>query len=163
MPDLGEGTIEAEIVAWYVRPGDDVTEDSIVVEVMTDKAAVEVPAPVSGRVISIAGVAGDKIPVGSPLIVFEAAPTTAQSLITPTTNTSVQVQTVALSQAERPSATASTSGITESSPGTTRHRVMISPANRRRAREAGIDLSQIQRVRAQRPHSYRRSGGCPQA
>ncbi len=49
MPDLGEGTVDAEIVAWHAKPGDAVTEDQLIVEVMTDKAAVEVPAPVSGR------------------------------------------------------------------------------------------------------------------
>src|SRR5208283_311639 len=71
MPDLGEGTVEAEIVAWHTQPGAIVAEDQIIVEVMTDKAAVEVPAPVSGRVLSITGVPGDKVAVGSPLIVFE--------------------------------------------------------------------------------------------
>ena len=73
MPDLGEGTVEAEIVAWHTEPGATVAEDQIIVEVMTDKAAVEVPAPVSGRVVSIRGAPGDKIAVGSPLIVFETA------------------------------------------------------------------------------------------
>ena len=71
MPDLGEGTVDAEIVAWHTKPGDAVTEDQLIVEVMTDKAAVEVPAPVSGRVVSITGAPGDKVVVGSPLIVFE--------------------------------------------------------------------------------------------
>ena len=71
MPDLGEGTVEAEIVAWHTQPGAEVAEDQVIVEVMTDKAAVEVPAPVSGRVVSITGAPGDKIAVGSPLIVFE--------------------------------------------------------------------------------------------
>ena len=71
MPDLGEGTVDAEIVAWHAKPGDVVTEDQLIVEVMTDKAAVEVPAPVSGRVVSITGGPGDKVAVGSPLIVFE--------------------------------------------------------------------------------------------
>ena len=73
MPDLGEGTVEAEIVAWHTKPGDLVNEDQLIVEVMTDKAAVEVPAPVSGRVVSISGEPGDKVAVGSPLIVFELA------------------------------------------------------------------------------------------
>ena len=50
LPDLGEGTVEAEIVGWRVKPGDQVAEDEVIVEVMTEKAAVEVPAPVSGRV-----------------------------------------------------------------------------------------------------------------
>jgi len=53
--DLGEGTVDAEIVAWHTKPGDVVAEDQLIVEVMTDKAAVEVPAPVSGRVVSVTG------------------------------------------------------------------------------------------------------------
>src|ERR1700688_3544668 len=73
MPDLGEGTVDAEIVAWHTKPGDAVTEDQLIVEVMTDKAAVEVPAPVSGRVVSITGAPGDKVAVGSPLIVFDVS------------------------------------------------------------------------------------------
>src|SRR6186713_1824560 len=71
LPDLGEGTVEAEIVAWRVQPGDLVKEDDVVAEVMTEKAVVEVPAPVSGKVVSVTGVAGDKLAVGSELIVFE--------------------------------------------------------------------------------------------
>jgi 2-oxoisovalerate dehydrogenase E2 component (dihydrolipoyl transacylase) len=71
LPDLGEGTVEAEIVGWRVKPGDTVTEDDVIVEVMTEKAAVEVPAPVSGRVVSTTGAPGDMVPVGAPLIVFD--------------------------------------------------------------------------------------------
>src|SRR2546430_13945854 len=59
LPDLGEGTVEAEIVNWRVKPGDTVAEDDVVVEVMTEKAAVEVPAPVSGRVLSTTGSPGE--------------------------------------------------------------------------------------------------------
>src|SRR6202012_4121338 len=85
MPDLGEGTVEAEIVAWHTAPGAVVTEDQVIVEVMTDKAAVEVPAPVSGRVVSISGAPGDKVAVGSPLIVFElsAGSTAAAAVASP--------------------------------------------------------------------------------
>ena len=71
LPDLGEGTVEAEIVAWRVKPGDMVSEDDVIVEVMTEKAAVELPAPVSGRVVSTTGEPGDMVPVGSALIVFD--------------------------------------------------------------------------------------------
>jgi 2-oxoisovalerate dehydrogenase E2 component (dihydrolipoyl transacylase) len=71
LPDLGEGTVEAEIVAWHVKPGDTVAEEDVIVEVMTDKASVEVPAPVSGRVLSTTGMPGDMVPVGAELIVFE--------------------------------------------------------------------------------------------
>jgi 2-oxoisovalerate dehydrogenase E2 component (dihydrolipoyl transacylase) len=71
LPDLGEGTVEAEIVGWRVKPGDTVAEDDVIVEVMTEKAAVELPAPVGGRVVSTTGTAGDMVPVGAELIVFE--------------------------------------------------------------------------------------------
>src|ERR1700761_560850 len=71
LPDLGEGTVEAEIVSWHVKPGDTVAEEDVIVEVMTDKAAVEVPAPVAGRVLSTTGSPGDMVPVGGELIVFE--------------------------------------------------------------------------------------------
>ncbi len=77
LPDLGEGTVEAEIVNWRVKPGDSVAEDDVVVEVMTEKAAVEVPAPVSGRVLSTTGAPGDMVPVGAELIVLETQPGTA--------------------------------------------------------------------------------------
>jgi len=116
MPDLGEGTVDAEIVAWHLKPGDTIAEDQLMVEVMTDKAAVEVPAPVSGRVVSISGAPGDKIAVGSPLIVFELAGDTARA--------------------------AAPSPVPLEPPAPT-GRVMASPADRRRAREAGIDLSTV--------------------
>src|SRR5262249_33598946 len=71
LPDLGEGTVEAEIVTWHVKAGDSVAEDQVIAEVMTDKAAVEVPSPVSGKVKSTTGEPGDKVKVGAPLIVFD--------------------------------------------------------------------------------------------
>ena len=55
LPDLGEGTVEAEIVEWYVAVGDAVTEGAPMADVMTDKANVEVPAPVTGTVTSLGG------------------------------------------------------------------------------------------------------------
>ena len=73
MPDLGEGTVEAEVVEWKVKVGDMVQEDQVIAEVMTDKAAVEVPSPVSGRVVSLTGEPGQMIAVGSELIVFDTS------------------------------------------------------------------------------------------
>ena len=85
MPDLGEGTVEAEVVEWKVKVGDMVQEDQVIAEVMTDKAAVEVPSPVSGRVVSLTGEPGQMIAVGSELIVFdtsgEAPPVAAEFYI----------------------------------------------------------------------------------
>src|SRR5882757_11417949 len=71
LPDVGEGIAEAEIVEWHVNAGDTITEDQVMVEVMTDKATVELPSPVSGVVLSITGAAGDIVSVGSPLIRIE--------------------------------------------------------------------------------------------
>jgi 2-oxoisovalerate dehydrogenase E2 component (dihydrolipoyl transacylase) len=143
MPDLGEGTVDAEIVAWHAKPGDSVTEDQIIVEVMTDKAAVEVPAPVSGRVVSITGAPGDKVAVGSPLIVFDvseegAAPASAQAAGPAQSAAPQQAAAPAKAAAPKPAVQAA-SPEPPARPG----RVMASPANRRRAREAGIDLTRV--------------------
>src|SRR5689334_21972753 len=77
MPDLGEGTVSAEVVAWHVKPGDLVQEDQVMCEVMTEKAAVEMPAPVTGRIVSISGQPGDMVAVGSELVVFDTDATSA--------------------------------------------------------------------------------------
>ncbi len=68
LPDLGEGTVEAEIVQWHVKPGDRVSEGDVVADVMTDKANVEVPAPTSGTVLRTTGEPGDTVAVGAELI-----------------------------------------------------------------------------------------------
>ena len=137
MPDLGEGTVDAEIVAWHAKPGDAVTEDQLIVEVMTDKAAVEVPAPVSGRVVSITGGPGDKVAVGSPLIVFEVG----DGAMAPATTTA-PMPAAPPAAAKKTPAPPGTQASTES-PAGRQGRVMASPANRRRAREAGIDLATV--------------------
>src|SRR5258708_21824010 len=129
MPDLGEGTVDAEIVAWHTKPGDLVAEDQLIVEVMTDKAAVEVPAPVSGRVVSVTGAPGDKVAVGSPLIVFEL------------TDGATAPPTIAAPATAAPPAAAATPAAVVSIARACR--VMTSPANRRRASEAGIDLTTV--------------------
>jgi 2-oxoisovalerate dehydrogenase E2 component (dihydrolipoyl transacylase) len=68
LPDVGEGTAEAEIVAWHVAVGDHVHEDQNLVDVMTDKATVEMTSPVSGVVVSLNGNPGDMAAVGAPLV-----------------------------------------------------------------------------------------------
>lgn len=141
MPDLGEGTVEAEIVAWHTEPGAVVKEDQVIAEVMTDKAAVEVPAPVSGRVVSITGAPGEKVAVGSPLVVFElAAPAAAQ--IAPAAQVAPTAQpapAAAPPHRAAPPTKAASAAAAAPAPG----RIMTSPANRRRAREAGIDLATV--------------------
>jgi 2-oxoisovalerate dehydrogenase E2 component (dihydrolipoyl transacylase) len=73
LPDLGEGMTEGEIVAWHVAPGQAIREDDPLVDVMTDKATVELPAPVAGTVVAIHGKPGDKRPVGSDLVELDVA------------------------------------------------------------------------------------------
>jgi len=71
LPDIGEGVAEGEIVRWLVKPGDAVKEDQPLVEVMTDKATVEMTSPVSGKVLSLHGEPGEMAPVGAPLVELE--------------------------------------------------------------------------------------------
>ncbi|HEX9171474.1 MAG TPA: dihydrolipoamide acetyltransferase family protein [Telluria sp.] len=71
MPDLGEGIAEVEVVEWRVQPGDKVTEDQILADVMTDKATVEIPSPVHGTVLALGGPVGELLAVGAELIRLE--------------------------------------------------------------------------------------------
>jgi len=149
LPDLGEGTVEAEIVGWRVKPGDTVAEDDVVVEVMTEKAAVEVPAPVSGRVVSTTGAPGDMVPVGAELIVLEteAAGAGASAAAKPA------AAPAAVAAARAPAVASARAGGGSGNGGAAPHaavatparsaRVATSPAIRRRAHEAGIDLRQV--------------------
>ena len=71
LPDVGEGVAEAELVAWHVAVGEPVTSDTVVAEVLTDKATVEIYAPVEGTVARLHGAAGDVLAVGSELLAIE--------------------------------------------------------------------------------------------
>src|ERR1700680_4160113 len=111
---------------------------------MTDKAAVEVPAPVSGRVVSITGGPGDKVAVGSPLIVFDVggdAAAHAPPHAPPHAPSLANAKAPAVPAAAGPAV--ATGADAASAPAARPGRVMTSPTNRRRAREAGIDLSTV--------------------
>ena len=133
LPDLGEGTIEAEIAEWMVKVGDVVKEEDPVCAMLTDKAAVELTAPVSGEVISVAGEEGDMVAVGSALVVFAtegvlpAAKEKAAPVEMEMTRTVVEVAA--------PAAVAVTSPVST--------KVITSPSIRNRAKVAGIDLKQV--------------------
>jgi len=71
MPDVGEGIAECEVVAWRVQPGDAVTEDQILADVMTDKATVEIPSPVHGTILALGGKVGESLAVGAELVRLE--------------------------------------------------------------------------------------------
>ena len=126
LPDLGEGMVESEIGEWFIKVGDQVTEEDLVCTMMTDKAAVELSSPVSGKVIKLAGEPGDIVAVGAAVVVFETDATAPVANTAPT---------------EEPAL------VTEPEPAGTRpseqSRVATSPAIRRRAKEAGINLQEV--------------------
>ena len=144
LPDIGEGVVEGEVVQWHVAAGDTVTEDDPIVDVMTDKATVTIPSPVTGVVTSLSGNVGDMVAVGSTLVEFdsdadaapaskpEAEPEAASSPTPPPTPEPAADPTPAPAAAKPAPAPAAASS-----------RVLASPAIRRRAREAGVDLSQV--------------------
>ncbi len=141
LPDVGEGIVEGEIVKWNVKPGDTVKEDEPLVELMTDKATVSIPSSVNGKVVSTTGKPGDMVPVGAELIVFEVkeaggskpkSKPKPEPVAEPAPDPEPEPEPVAPPPVSAPVPVAST--------GT---KPLASPAVRRRAREAGIDLSQV--------------------
>jgi pyruvate dehydrogenase E2 component (dihydrolipoamide acetyltransferase) len=119
LPDIGEGMAEGEIVRWLVKEGDALTQDQPMVEVMTDKATVEIATPRAGKVLERRFKEGERCPVGEVLIVLEAA----------------------AEEVPAPSSTAKTPGPT---PGAeVGGPVLATPATRRLARELGVDLGRV--------------------
>lgn len=131
LPDLGEGTVESEIGEWNVNVGDMVSEDAIVGTMMTDKAAVELNSPVSGKVVSLAGEPGDMIAVGAPLVVFETDANVSA------VNPEARADEQPVPPDPAPEKPANVSPVHHNG------KVITSPAIRRRAKEAGIDLSTV--------------------
>jgi 2-oxoisovalerate dehydrogenase E2 component (dihydrolipoyl transacylase) len=162
MPDVGEGIAEAELVEWHVKVGDLVREDALLAAVMTDKATVEIPSPVEGKILWLGAEIGDVVAIGSPLIRLEvegegnvkAAPAQEQKPVAPEMSPTV-AETVALPEpskegraAPRSVAPAVTTGdVAERRiapvPRSEGERPLASPAVRLRAKEAGIDLRQV--------------------
>ncbi len=133
LPDLGEGTVESEIGEWFIKVGEFVEEETIVSTMMTDKAAVELASPISGTVVKLAGEPGDIVAVGAALVVFEtdgAAAAVAEKKVEEQKSKPKPVR------AAEPVATATADD-------ESRGRVITSPAVRRRAKEAGIDLGLV--------------------
>src|SRR3972149_4033188 len=70
LPDIGEGVYEGEVVKWFVKEGDSVKENDPVVEVMTDKVTVQIPSPVTGKILQLRAKEGEVVKVGATLVVF---------------------------------------------------------------------------------------------
>lgn len=139
MPDIGEGVVEGEVVAWHVKPGDFVKEDQPLVDIMTDKATVTIPSTIHGTIVRTNGKMGEMIAVGRELIVMEtdAAPRAEAE------HTSAKAPpVVAPSKSAPPPAPVSlpTSKPTSTPIRNPGERPMASPAVRRMAKEASVDL-----------------------
>ncbi|MFC7538050.1 dihydrolipoamide acetyltransferase family protein [Sphingomonas sp. GCM10030256] len=171
LPDIGEGIAEAEIVAWHIKVGDRVEEDQQLADMMTDKATVEMESPVAGTVKSLAGEVGDQIAIGSVLVEIEtegadasiAEVPLADGAVTPTEAQEEAIPTVEVVEQparperkaqpqiegrqpqppsqERPSTSLGTSG--DESAVIPRSQALASPAVRQRARDLGIDLTNV--------------------
>ena len=144
VPDVGEGVAEVELVAWHVKPGDTIHEDQALADVMTDKANVEIPSPVAGRVLELGGQVGQVLAVGSTLITIELASASgaASAAPPPATRPPAAPPAVAGPATSRPAPTAPRPP-TPAPPRATGDRPIASPALRRRAWELGIDLARV--------------------
>jgi len=142
VPDLGEGIAEVELVAWRVQPGDTVAEDQVLADVMTDKATVEIPSPVAGKVLALGGEVGRQMAVGAELIRIDveaeseaqAAHAAPAPALEPAPATS-QVPAPVLAQAPA-------SPAAEPAPPSSA-KPLAAPAVRHRAARLGIDLRQV--------------------
>ncbi len=125
MPDVGEGTAEAEIVKWHVVVGTAVKEEQPLVDIMTDKATVELASPVSGRIVALRGEEGTKVAVGSELVEFqvEGSEAIAAAALAPAMPIAAPAKSAA---AAKPAGKA-----------------LAAPAVRARAKALGIDLAKV--------------------
>jgi 2-oxoisovalerate dehydrogenase E2 component (dihydrolipoyl transacylase) len=142
MPDLGEGIAEVELVDWHVKPGDMVAEDQILCDVMTDKAAVEIPSSIAGRVVELGGPVGQMFAVGSVLIHIEADAVTATDSPAPVIASSPPGP-AAQPVAKAPQAPAATAPTAPQQQARATARALASPSVKQRARSLGIDLTSL--------------------
>lgn len=167
LPDIGEGIATAEVTAWHVKAGDLVHEDAPLVDVMTDKATVEISAPFTARVVALNATPGETVAIGCDLILFETdqpgdapaeapSPTPAsapverpETLEAPTTAVAKPTADAARDPSRASPGTARASapapaGLPEPSPVSHARapglRPLASPAVRRRAYEVGLPL-----------------------
>jgi 2-oxoisovalerate dehydrogenase E2 component (dihydrolipoyl transacylase) len=152
LPDIGEGIAEAEIVAWHVKVGDQIEEDQGIADVMTDKATVEMESPVSGKVLELNGEEGEMLAIGSVLAVIETDDIPDEDDVAPTVKEAApepeeEEPAEAASEPEvaAPAPTPAPQPAAEAAPAPASSApVLASPAVRQRARDLGVDLSQVQ-------------------
>ncbi|CAD5109006.1 dihydrolipoamide acetyltransferase family protein [Zestomonas carbonaria] len=151
MPDIGEGIAEVELVEWHVQVGDEVHEDQVLAEVMTDKATVEIPSPVAGRILALGGAPGQVMPVGGELIRLEVEGAGNAKDAPPAEPVAAPVasQPVEEKPRERPAEPRSATPAPAPAPAPVARRApgekpLASPAVRQRARDLGIELQFVQ-------------------
>ena len=140
MPDIGEGIAEVELVQWHVKPGDVVAEEQTLADVMTDKANVEIPSHVAGKVIALTGKPGDVIAVGSEIIRLEVE---GKGNVADGGVPAPAVAPALKLASSRPAPPPSPPPKPDPAPTSASDRALAAPAVRRRARELGVDLKSI--------------------
>lgn len=156
LPDIGEGVVEGEIVRWLVKEGDVLREDQPMVEVMTDKATVEIPTPRAGRVTKLMMPAGQICAVGQVMIVIEseggaAAPapsatahaTPAPAHAAPAPSRATAAPAPAHSHGSTSASTHGASSSTNAPAAFFQAKVLAAPATRQLARTLGIDIRTV--------------------
>jgi len=140
LPDIGEGVVEGEIVSWHVKVGDSVKEDDPILDVMTDKATVTIPSPTDGIIKSIQGKAGEMLKVGQVCIVFEGegGSTEDPEEVTEKETVPQEPNVEKVVEKEIIARTKTTPQVRKKG-----ERVMASPAVRKKARESGVDLNDV--------------------
>jgi pyruvate dehydrogenase E2 component (dihydrolipoamide acetyltransferase) len=138
LPDIGEGVVEGEVVKWHVKPGDTVAEDQPMVEVMTDKATVEIPSPKAGVVKEIRAAEGSTCPVGAVMVVIEEAGGASKAA-----PKDVEPPTAPTAREERQFETKTPANVISMRPEASGGKVLATPATRKLARDLGVDLSTV--------------------
>jgi|TARA_B110000263_G_scaffold249132_1_gene265809 2-oxoisovalerate dehydrogenase E2 component (dihydrolipoyl transacylase) len=147
LPDIGEGVVEGEIVAWHVEIGESINEDDQIVDIMTDKATVTIPSPTDGVVTELSGGVGDMVAVGSTLVTFSTDGSISNEVeVTPEPAVEEKITPKPVKEKEVKKTPRNTPIVvpTKTIPlPKVNTRVLASPAVRRRARDADLDLSVI--------------------
>ncbi|NIJ17070.1 dihydrolipoamide acetyltransferase family protein [Sphingobium vermicomposti] len=145
LPDIGEGISAAEIVTWHVQAGDRVEEDQPIADMMTDKATVEMESPVTGTILRLAGEVGDQVAIGAMLVEIETegegeavAPPPPEEVIEAETPGEQSIESVAAGEPDDRQELAKSADPDDPPP-----HVLASPAVRARAKDLGVDLSQV--------------------
>lgn len=142
LPDLGEGIHEGELLKWYHKVGDEIKEDDPLCDVETDKAAVTIPSPFTGKVAALNGEVGDTLHVGNVIVVVDDG-SGGELPATPSKKEEKPVDAVKIEEPKAETAQHSTKPMPEAPVSRTPGRVAAAPATRRLAREMGVDIKLV--------------------